>query len=136
MLSTQAIVLAVCNLLVFIAITLSMFVLKKESDQNASKSDRIVTIVKNVTALIMFAVIMALQVYSLNCMIYGDCQLWAWIITAFAALGTLSYLGFFVYLIATFKKVGDNVQDIRTFGGAPSVPTTTPTPPTTPPPSA
>lgn len=124
MLSTQALILAICNVLVFIALTLSLFVLKKESTQNATKSDRVLTILKNITALLMFAVIMALQVYSLNCMIYGDCQLWAWIITIFAGLGTLSYLGFFVYLVATFKKVESNVtttvEDIRKFGGSPA----------------
>lgn len=133
MLSTQAIILAVCNALVFIAIALSMFVLKKESDANVTKSDRIITIVKNVTALIMFAIIMALQVYSLNCMIYGDCQLWTWIITVFAVLGTLSYLGFFVYLVATFKKVEGSVQttvqDIRTFGASAPPVVSTPPPP-------
>lgn len=122
MLATQSIVLIVCNLFVLIAIILSMFVLKKESNANKTTSERITTIAKNVLALVLFVIIMALQVYSLNCMVYGDCQAWAWILTAFAALGTLSYLGFFVYLVSTMKKIHTTVQnqidDIRTLGGS------------------
>lgn len=123
MLATQSIVLIVCNIFVFIAIVMSMFVLKKESNENKSTSERITTIAKNVLALVLFAIIMALQVYSLNCMVYGDCQAWAWILTTFAAVGTLSYLGFFVYLVSTMKKIQTTVQnqidDIRTLGSTP-----------------
>lgn len=122
--STQAVILTICNVLVFIAVATSMFLIKKEGDANTNVSSRIGTIMKNIAALIMFAIVMALQVYSLNCMIYGDCHMWTWIITGFAVFGTLSYLGIFVYLVSTLKRVKDTVKsdidDIRSFGDAPT----------------
>lgn len=112
MFSSQAVVLSICNIIIFIALILSMFVLKRSSADPTES--RLKTILKNVAALIMFLIIMVMQVYSLNCMIYGDCAAWAWVLTAFAIFGTLTYIGFFAYLVFSARKVQTSLQGLMT----------------------
>lgn len=110
MLSSQAFVLAICNVCVLIAVLLSMFVIKKNTDNGETSS----AMVKNVVALVFFIFIMVMQVYSLNCMVRGDCHVWAWILAAFGVIGTLSYLGAFVYILMSSKKNDKTVADAST----------------------
>lgn len=114
-LSTQATILAICNFVILIAVVLSMFVIKKNNDEG----NKLYATIKNVFALLMFIIIMTMQVYSLNCMIYGDCHLWGWILTTFAVIGTLSYLGFFAYIAFTIKKTGDALHISQSPSSAP-----------------
>ena len=107
--SNQAIILTVCNVVILVAVLISMFILKKSVDLNEGK---VKTIIKNISALVFFLVIMVIQVYSLNCMVYGDCNTWSWVITAFAIFGTLGYIGFFAYISMSSKVVKDSVKDI------------------------
>jgi hypothetical protein len=100
LISTQAVVLAICNALILLAVILSMFVIKKNTDEGDKGS----ALIKNVVALLFFFVFMALQVYSLNCMIYGDCRIWAWILVGFAVLGTVLYMAAFLYIVFIKKK--------------------------------
>lgn len=109
MFSQQAIILTICNFVIFVAVVLSMFVLKKSTD---TEPMTIVPILKNVAALVGFVIVMALQVYSLNCMIYGDCHAWAWVLTAMAVVGTLAYLGIFAYIAMTASKIKSSVKDL------------------------
>jgi hypothetical protein len=101
MLSTQAIVLAICNTVILVAVILSMFVIKKNTDEG----NKVYATIKNIFALLMFIIIMMMQIYSLNCMVYGDCRMWAWVLAIFAVVGTLSYIGFFAYIVFTMKKI-------------------------------
>jgi len=107
--SQQAIILTICNFVIFVAVVLSMFVLKRSTD---TETMTIIPILKNVAALVGFVIVMALQVYSLNCMIYGDCNVWAWILTAMAVVGTLAYLGVFVYITVSASKIKSSVKDL------------------------
>lgn len=108
--STQAIILTVCNVVILIALFLSLFVLKRSVDsENESK---VTTIMKNVSAMLMFVVIMVIQIYSVNCMVYGNCIAWTWILTAFAILGTLAYIGFFAYVAVTAKTVKNGMKNM------------------------
>jgi hypothetical protein len=109
MFSQQGVILTVCNVIIFIAVILSMFVIKKSSNTEPNKTT---SILKNIAVLIMFLLIMAIQVYSLNCMVYGDCQMWAWSLTAFAVFGTLGYIGFFAYISMSANKLQDSVKDL------------------------
>lgn len=109
MISYQAIVLGICNFVILIALILSMFVLKKSAAEGES---RVKIVLKNVAALVMFLVIMVMQIYSLNCMVYGDCASWAWVLTAFAIFGTLTYIGFFAYLVFSARKVQTSLKDL------------------------
>lgn len=108
--SPQAIILTVCNIVILIALILSLFVIKKSSD--APEESKVKTILKNVAALVMFLVIMAMQIYSLNCMVYGNCTSWSWVLTTFAIFGTLAYIGFFAYVAMTAKKVQMSMKDM------------------------
>jgi hypothetical protein len=111
MLSTQAIILLVCNLIVLIAVGLSLFALKKNVDKGESKT---VVLLQNIAVMIMFVVIMMMQVYSINCMVFGDCQLWTWIIVGLAVIGTLTFLGFFTYVAIATKLTERAVVDAVT----------------------
>lgn len=97
--SSQAKVIVVCNIVVLIAVLLSIFGINKERNKQEGK---IKAISKAVIVFVMFIVIMLLQVYTMNCMIYGECHSLAWAISSVAVVGTLIYLGIFIYLI--FKK--------------------------------
>lgn len=109
MLSQQGVILSICNFIIFVAVVLSMFVIKKSADTESNKTK---SILKNIAVLMMFILIMVMQVYSLNCMVTGDCQLWSWTITAFAVFGTLGYIGFFAYIVMTANKVQESVKDL------------------------
>lgn len=109
MFSQQAFILTVCNVIILVAVILSMFVLKKSQTTDPNK---VKTVFKNISVLIMFIIIMMLQVYSLNCMVYGNCQLWSWILTSFAIFGTLGYIGFFAYLSMSANQVQTSLKDI------------------------
>lgn len=108
--SPQAIILTVCNLVILIALILSLFVIKKSQD--SPEENKVKTMLKNIAALIMFLIIMVMQIYSLNCMVYGDCNAWAWLLTTFAVFGTLAYIGFFAYVAMTAKRVQTTVKDM------------------------
>lgn len=106
MLSTQAIILLVCNLVVITAMGLSLFALKKNVDKGESKT---VVLIQNLAVMIMFVVVMMMQVYSVNCMVYGDCQLWTWFLVGLAVVGTLTFLGFFTYVAVVARKSQDAI---------------------------
>lgn len=108
--SVQAIILTVCNVVILIALFLSLFVIKRSAD--SPDENKTATILKNIAALVLFLVIMVMQVYSLNCMIYGNCIAWTWILTAFAIFGTLAYIGFFAYIAMTAKTVKKGMKDM------------------------
>lgn len=110
MLSQQAIILSICNFVILIAVILSLFVIKKSADKK--DESKLVTILKNIAALVLFLIIMVLQVYSVNCMVYGECGSWAWILTAFAVFGTLAYLGVFAYVAISAAKLKASVKDL------------------------
>lgn len=109
MFSQQAFILTICNIVILVAVILSMFVIKKSHTADPNK---VKTILKNISVLMMFIVIMVLQVYSLNCMVLGNCQIWSWILTAFAVFGTLGYIGFFAYLSMSANQVQNSLKDI------------------------
>jgi hypothetical protein len=109
MFSQQALILTICNVVILIAVILSMFVLKKSKDNDRYKLS---TILKNIAALVMFIIIMVMQIYSVNCMIYGDCHLWTWILVAFAAFGTLMYIGFFAYIAMSANRIKTSITDL------------------------
>ena len=109
MLSQQGLILSICNVIIFVAVVLSMFVIKKSADTEPNK---IKSVFKNIAVLLMFLLIMVMQVYSLNCMVTGECQVWAWTLTAFAVFGTLGYIGFFAYITMTANKVQESVKDL------------------------
>ena len=125
MFSQQAFILTICNVIILVAVILSMFVLKKSQATDPSK---VKTILKNISVLVMFIIIMLLQVYSLNCMVYGNCQLWSWILTSFAIFGTLGYIGFFAYLSMSANQVKSSLKDIIKPDNMTSTTTMTPLP--------
>jgi len=100
MLSKQGWVLAICNTIIFIVVLIGMFSVKKD----AEAGDKTKALIKNVVALVFFFIIMVLQVYSLNCMITGDCHIWAWILAIFAVLTTVLYMIAFVMIIFAANK--------------------------------
>lgn len=110
MFSQQAIILGICNFVIFVAVVVSMFVLKKDADTN--QGGKVVPILKNIAALVLFLVIMVMQIYSMNCMVYGECVSWAWIITAFAVFGTLAYLGVFAYIAMSTARLRAGIKDM------------------------
>jgi hypothetical protein len=122
LIAQQAIVLGVCNFIILLSVVLSLFVIKKDTDQG----DKTGAIWKNIAALIMFVTIMALQIYSLNCMVYGDCNIWAWIIAAFAIVGTVSYLGLFAYVATSAQQLTTMAQNVVYSGTSFSTPTMSP----------
>ena len=110
--STQAMILAACNAVIFIAVVIAMFLTKEEAD----KGSKVVAIMKNIVSLLAFFIMMALQVYSLNCMVYGECYLWSWIIAIFSVIGLVIFILGFIYIIYMTKSVGNAMNSLADMG--------------------
>jgi len=93
--SKQAIILMICNFIVFMLLLSNTFISK----------------IPNRTAilLVLFLLIlpfMLLQIYSLNCMVTGECYTWTWIIAAIAVVFTILYVIGFIIMIKKMKNTG------------------------------
>jgi energy-converting hydrogenase Eha subunit A len=97
-LSYQAIVLMLCNFIIFMLMFINVFIPKKNKD---SPSKTAITLV----LLFIILPVMALQVYSLNCMVTGECHAWSWILSAIAGIFTILYVIGFVAMIIKLKKI-------------------------------
>lgn len=107
--STQAWLLAICNFVIFISVILSLFLIKDDNEQGKKGS----AIFKTIIALGSFLCVMALQVYSLNCMVVGDCILWSWIVAIFATIGCIAYVCLFVYVVVVLKRAPNAVISVK-----------------------
>lgn len=92
-LSKQGLVLLVCNMIVFIMIVANIFVSKKSN-----------WVMSLFLLCVLIIPIMAIQVYSLNCMVTGDCRLWSWTLVAFVIVFTLLYIIGFLSMIVKMKQ--------------------------------
>ena len=58
----------------------------------------------SVIVLIVLIPIVFMQVYSLNCMVSGDCKMWSWTLASVAVLITQVYIIGFISMIIRMKK--------------------------------
>lgn len=108
MITTQSIILAVCNTIIIISALIS--ILWNRSQTEDATKPRFVDMLKATAAFCVFVLVMVLQVYSLECMVRGQCHVWSWLVAIFAILSTLGYLGLYLYLAKVFTKVTDTVD--------------------------
>lgn len=119
MLSTQAWLLAICNFVIFVSVVISVFLIKDDGEQGKKGT----ALFKTVIALLSFLFVMALQVYSLNCMVFGNCLLWSWIVSVFAAIGCIAYICVFVYVVVLKKtSIKQSVPSPSPIAYAPPMP--------------
>lgn len=93
--SKQAIILMICNFIVFMLLLLNTFITKTPS--------RIYIIIVLFFIILPF---MLLQIYSLNCMVTGECYAWSWIIAYIAIAFTVLYVIGFIVMIRKLKQTG------------------------------
>lgn len=96
LLSYQAMTILVCNFVIFILLLANTFIPRK--DQTISKTS---------SFLVLFLLVlpfMILSVYSVNCMIVGQCTTWSWIISAFVIFIAVLYIIGFIQMILIKKK--------------------------------
>lgn len=142
-LTNQAIIIGVCNIIIFLGIIVSLFFLKVD----ILAGNKAIAVLKIIAGLLWFLIMVAIQVYSINCMVVGDCIIWTWILVAFAILGTLIYIFSLIYALAfinDIQKAGSLTGNITLYTSdsmvlpiMPPEPTATPPPepPATPPPA-
>lgn len=106
-LSHQAIVLIVCNFVVFMLMFINVFIPRKNVTNTPSK-----TAVSFVLLLVILP-IMILQIYSLNCMVTGECYAWSWTLSVIAAIFTIIYvIGFILTIVKLKQNTGPTIQQI------------------------
>lgn len=99
--SNQAIILSICNLIIFMLMFINVFISKQKS--------KIVVILGLIFIVIP---IMIIQIYSLNCMVTGSCTVWSWTLSAIAIIFTLIYvIGFIIMIIKLKKNTGPTQED-------------------------
>lgn len=108
MMSSQAWVMAVCNLLIFGLMIAAVVFAKKDAEEG----NKAIAVIKTVVGFLFIFVIMALQVYSLNCMVVGDCQLWSWIIAILSVISTLVFIGGLIYIYYVTKKISTVMDEV------------------------
>lgn len=100
MLAHQSLVLMVAFMIILVIFTMNILIPSKGSPFE-----------KLILLATMFAVvlpIMFIKVYSVQCMIYGNCNTFSWIIAGAAMLLALLYLGLFLKKMIDKKKELDS----------------------------
>jgi hypothetical protein len=98
--SNQAIILTVCNFIIFMLMFANIFISKQKSK----------TIV--ILGLIFIVIpIMIIQIYSLNCMVTGSCVAWSWTLSIIAIVLTLVYVIGFIAMIMKLKRNAGPTQE-------------------------
>ena len=110
-LTPQAIVLLVANLVFLIAVVFSISSVLRTMKTHGF--DVTYDVSRVVSALLSYLIVMGLQVYSLNCMVVGDCRVWTWILAGLAVLGTLLYLALLVWIFAKSNGGGGGHREER-----------------------
>ena len=103
--STQSIVVGVCSII-------CLLILFTNSILNQSYTVK----EKAIAFVVIFFVgvpFLLLQVYTVNCVVVGTCDIYGWIITSIAIITTLTYLGLFVYKIVVKKQQSYVTQEIK-----------------------
>lgn len=93
--SKQAIILMICNFIVFMLLLFNTFITKGSN--------------RNAIIIVLFLMIlpfMILQIYSLNCMVTGECYVWSWIIAYISIAFTVLYVIGFIIMIRKLKQSG------------------------------
>jgi len=93
--SKQAIILMVCNFIVLMLLLLNTLITKTPN--------RVAILIVLFLIILPF---MLLQIYSLNCMVTGECYAWTWIIATIAVVFTILYVIGFIIMIRRLKKTG------------------------------
>lgn len=100
-LSNQALTILICNFIIFILLLANTFIPRK----SASDAEKRMT--KTGSFIVLFLLVlpfMLLSVYSVNCMIVGQCTTWTWIISAFVIFVAFLYIIGFIQMIMIKKK--------------------------------
>jgi NADH:ubiquinone oxidoreductase subunit 3 (subunit A) len=77
---------------------INVFIPSKDQTNKKSKSYIII--------LLLFVILpfMVMQIYSLNCMVTGECHAWSWTLSVIAAIFTFLYVIGFIAMIMKIKK--------------------------------
>lgn len=98
-LTTQALVLLVCNFVIFILLFANILIPKSRNQQNNDSK-----IARLLLLFIVVLPIMVLSIYSLNCMIVGQCTHLSWAVATVAILVCILYIIGFIMAILKKKK--------------------------------
>jgi hypothetical protein len=98
-LSNQAMTILVCNFIIFILLLANIFIPRNDSSQKRmSKTGSFVVL------FLLVLPFMILSVYSVNCMIVGQCTTWSWILSGLVIIAAILYIIGFIQMIIIKKK--------------------------------
>lgn len=100
-LSNQALTILICNFVIFILLLANTFIPRKnpsDAEKRMSRSGSFIVL------FLLVLPFMLLSVYSVNCMIVGQCTTWTWILSAFVILIAFLYIVGFIQMIIIKKK--------------------------------
>mgnify|MGYP006275842617 CR=1 FL=1 len=101
-LTHQSLVLAVAFIIMIIVFIMNVLLPSK-----GSKYDKFIVIA---IALVVILPLMIIKVYAMQCMIYGNCMAFTWMIAAAAMVLALTYLGMFIHTMIKKKQELDKVN--------------------------
>ena len=97
-LAPQTITLLIVNVLLLATFVAGVFMINNKKDADKEQKKWLV-VIKNLGVFAVYIMIMCAQAYSVNCMIYGNCFVWSWVIAALIIVASLSHMGLIIYLI-------------------------------------
>ena len=101
MIRTETIVVGICAVILILAMIANVVVSKTSSTDSVFCTTKLCMILAILFVLLPLALI---QVYSVQCMLEGNCDRFVWIFVGIAVVLTLVYIGLFVYKIIKQKR--------------------------------
>lgn len=99
MIKNQIIIIGTCAILVILIMITNLFVTSKKSIFDKTKIFMFLAIV---FISIPFAFI---NVYAVNCMIEGNCDIFVWILVTLSVIFTIIYILIFIYKLIKLKTI-------------------------------
>lgn len=105
-LAPQTIALIVVNVLLLITFIAGVVVVNKHKKTN--EDSKIMIFAKNLGLFVFFIIVMCAQAYSVNCMVFGNCVAWSWVIASIIMLASFAHMGMLLYVIMRTMKTSNN----------------------------
>lgn len=100
-LAPQTIALIVVNVILLITFIIGVVVVNKskKNNEDGTQDSKIMILAKNLGVFALFIIIMCAQGYSVNCMVFGNCATWSWVVASVIMCASFVHMGMLVYVI-------------------------------------
>jgi hypothetical protein len=100
MIHKQTIIIGVCFVIVLLIMLVNSLLPQKKQDTTLDRSKILITL----AILLTFLPIALIKLYSVNCMLEGNCHVLVWVYVAIWVLLTAAYTGAFILKAIKTKK--------------------------------